>query len=37
MLMDTMIPEAFEETHDSAGLIAALGFLCSFGLSLLGD
>jgi ZIP family zinc transporter len=36
MLMDTMIPEAFEGTHDYAGLIAAAGFLCSFGLSVLG-
>jgi len=33
MLMDTMIPEAFEGTHDYSGLIAAAGFLCSFGLS----
>jgi len=36
MLMDTMIPEAFEGTHNYAGLIAAVGFLCSFGLSVLG-
>jgi len=36
MLMDTMIPEAFECTHNYAGLIAAAGFLCSFGLSVLG-
>ena len=36
MLMDTMIPEAFEGTHDYSGLIAAAGFLCSFGLSVLG-
>jgi len=33
MLMDTMIPEAFEGTHDYSGLIAALGFLCAFALS----
>ena len=36
MLMDTMIPEAFEGTHNYSGLIAAAGFLCSFGLSFLG-
>jgi len=33
MLADTMIPEAFEETHDFAGLITVAGFLCSFLLS----
>jgi len=36
MLVDTMIPEAFEETHDFAGLIAVLGFLAAFALSKLG-
>lgn len=36
MLMDTMIPEAFEGTHNYSGLIAAAGFLCSFALSFLG-
>lgn len=36
MLMDTMIPEAFEGAGDYAGLIATAGFLCSFGLSSLG-
>ena len=35
MLMDTMIPEAFEGTHNYSGLIAAAGFLCSFALSFL--
>ena len=30
MLVDTMIPEAFEETHDFAGLITVLGFLTAF-------
>jgi ZIP family zinc transporter len=30
-----MIPEAFAETHDWAGLIAVLGFLTSFALSAL--
>jgi ZIP family zinc transporter len=33
MLVDTMIPEAFEEAHDFAGLITVLGFLVSFMLS----
>jgi ZIP family zinc transporter len=33
MLADTMIPEAFEETHSLAGLVTVLGFLCAFTLS----
>jgi len=33
MLADTMIPEAFSEAHDFAGLITVLGFLVSYGLS----
>lgn len=33
MLVDTMIPEAFETTHDFAGLITVAGFLASFLLS----
>ncbi|KQQ97359.1 ZIP family metal transporter [Massilia sp. Leaf139] len=33
MLADTMIPEAFEEAHDFAGLITVLGFLAAFALS----
>lgn len=33
MIMDTMAPEAFEGTHDFAGLIAVFGFLVAFGLS----
>lgn len=33
MLVDTMIPEAFEEAHDAAGLITAAGFLVAFMLS----
>ena len=33
MIVDTMIPEAFSETHDWAGLIAVLGFLVSFALT----
>jgi zinc transporter, ZIP family len=33
MICDTMVPEAFEETHDFAGLIAVTGFLTAFALS----
>jgi zinc transporter, ZIP family len=33
MLVDTMIPEAFEETHDFAGLITVTGFLIAFTLT----
>jgi ZIP family zinc transporter len=33
MIVDTMIPEAFAETHDWAGLIAVVGFLISFALT----
>jgi ZIP family zinc transporter len=33
MLVDTMIPEAFEEAHDFAGLITAFGFLVAFILT----
>jgi ZIP family zinc transporter len=33
MIVDTMIPEAFAETHNWAGLIAVIGFLTSFTLS----
>lgn len=33
MLVDTMIPEAFEVAHDFAGLITVLGFLIAFALS----
>ena len=36
MLVDTMIPEAFETTHEYAGLITVLGFLAAFALSKLG-
>jgi len=36
MLVDTMIPEATEQTHDYSGLIAVLGFLGAFVLSKLG-
>ena len=36
MLVDTMIPEAFEEAHDLAGLITVAGFLTAFALSKLG-
>lgn len=33
MIIDTMIPEAFAETHNWAGLVAVLGFLVSFSLT----
>lgn len=36
MLSDTMIPEAFEEAHDFAGLITVIGFLAAFVLSKVG-
>jgi ZIP family zinc transporter len=36
MLADTMIPEAFEEAHDFAGLITVIGFLAAFVLTKLG-
>lgn len=32
MLADTMIPEAFEDTHALTGLITALGFLVAFAI-----
>jgi len=37
MLADTMIPEAFEEAHDFAGLVTVLGFLAAFILTKLGE
>lgn len=36
MLSDTMIPEAFEEAQDFAGLITVLGFLVAFILTKMG-
>lgn len=33
MVVDTMVPEAFEGTHDYAGVIAVTGFLAAFTLS----
>jgi hypothetical protein len=33
MIVDTMIPEAFAQTHDWSGLIAVIGFLVSFSLT----
>jgi len=33
MLVDTMIPEAFEQSHNFAGLITVAGFLVAFLLS----
>lgn len=32
MLADTMIPEAFEQTHALTGLVTALGFLTAFAI-----
>lgn len=37
MLVDTMIPEAFAEAHNFAGLITVIGFLAAFALSKLGE
>ena len=37
MLADTMIPEAFEEAHDFAGLVTVLGFLAAFALTKMGE
>ena len=34
MIADTMIPEAFENTHEWTGLIATVGFLTAFAISL---
>ena len=36
MLMDTMIPEAFEGSRNYSGLIGTAGFLAAFCLSFLG-
>jgi ZIP family zinc transporter len=36
MLADTMIPEAFEQAHNFAGLITVTGFLAAFALTKLG-
>jgi ZIP family zinc transporter len=36
MISDTMIPEAFEQSHNFAGLITVCGFLAAFVLSKLG-
>ena len=36
MLVDTMIPEAFELAHDFAGLVTVVGFLAAFALTKLG-
>jgi zinc transporter, ZIP family len=33
MLVDTMIPEAFHDTRDFAGLITVIGFLIAFMLT----
>lgn len=34
MIVNTMIPEAFSETHEFTGLVAVLGFLLAFFLSM---
>lgn len=36
MLVDTMIPEAFETAHNYAGLVTVLGFLAAFALEKFG-
>jgi ZIP family zinc transporter len=36
MIVSTMIPEAFEQAHNFAGLITVVGFLTAFVLSKLG-
>lgn len=36
MLADTMMPEAFDQAHDLAGLVTGAGFLAAFVLSKLG-
>ena len=36
MISDTMIPEAFEQSHNFAGLITVCGYLAAFVLSKLG-
>ncbi len=36
MLADTMIPEAFADAHDFAGLITVAGFLAAFALTKMG-
>ena len=33
MIVDTMIPEAFADTHNWTGIITVLGFLVSFMLT----
>ena len=37
MIVDTMIPEAFETAHEYAGLVTVIGFLCAFALTMLTD
>ena len=34
MIADTMIPEAFEDTHAWTGLITAVGFITAFAIGL---
>jgi ZIP family zinc transporter len=37
MIVDTMIPEAYEEEHDLAGVITGIGFLAAFIMSKLSE
>jgi hypothetical protein len=37
MIVDTMIPEAFAEAHDYAGVITVLGCLLAFSLAIKGN
>jgi ZIP family zinc transporter len=37
LIVDTMIPEAFEITHEYAGLITVIGFLSAFAISKLAE
>jgi zinc transporter, ZIP family len=37
MLVDTMIPEVFEETHSYAGIVTVVGFLVAFVLTRIGS
>lgn len=37
MIADTMMPEAFEDAHDLAGLMTVAGFLVAFTLSMVAD
>lgn len=36
MLVDTMVPESYNEAHEFSGLITVVGFLSAFWLSTVG-